>query len=82
LTTIQYWWQVYDTRCGKQQWSCIVVMLMVASSTTHISIWENPWGGGNLVFSLRWKEFPSLSRKDSLISSYVIFDAGLSWVPQ
>ena len=29
------------------------VVPMIASSTIHISIGENPWGEGNLISSLR-----------------------------
>ena len=43
----------FGSRCGRQQWPCVVVESMVASSTIHICIWENPWGGGNLVSSQR-----------------------------
>ena len=46
-------WQVYDVRCSKQQWSCVVVMSWVASNTIHNRVWENPWGGGNLV--MQWR---------------------------
>ena len=49
-----------------------MVVSMVASSTIHIWIWENPWGGGNLVSSSR-----------DGTSSIMIFDgAQLSWVSQ
>ena len=50
--------------CSKQQWSCVVVVSVVASRTLQIRIWENPWSEGNLISSLRdGKSSTSLARK-------------------
>ena len=58
----------------------IVMVSVVASSTIHIHIRENPWDVGPLVFSRKMERiFSSLARKAFFLLSNVIFDVvGLS----
>ena len=55
---------IQPLRCGKQQRSYVVVVSMVASSmSSHIHIWEIPWGGGNIVSSLKDEKSSTLQQE-------------------
>jgi hypothetical protein len=57
-TTVQFWWQAFDLKCGNQQWPCVVVVSTIASITFHMCIWSLRWKESSF-FLERWKEFHS-----------------------
>ena len=65
--------RIYDLRCVKQQWFCIGVVSMVASSTNNIHNWKSHSGGCNPIsFLSGYKKFHSLTWKACLRVHHVV----------